>query len=390
MQRSGTLGWKSGTTHRIGVSCTVMLVSLLTTIVLVTPGSIAPDLQVTAPVVTGNAKAKLSSAEISGLQQRADSGDAAAQFALGKAYESGNGVPKRTDQAALWYRKAADQGNQKAQSNLGLLYWFGDGVEQDKAEAVRWYRKAARQGDANAMFNLGAAYYNGEGIGLNDTLAYAWFLLSSQAGNPSGQDAAKRSRGEHGVAGFADACIAIGQMFEKGEGLPKNFESAAAWYRKAAELGYGEAQLDLAALYMNASDYTQARSWCETAAKEKLAGGYYCLGYLYQHGSGVDPSPKRAFGFYEQGARGGNISSMRALAGMYESGEGTNLNRVQALTWFLLAAERGNQSAIADLKRMRSSMADKEWKDTEKKLPPNFDRKRIDNFLQGTDSQPAP
>ena len=81
---------------------------------------------------------------------------------------------------------------------------------------------------------------------------------------------------------------------------------------------------------------------------------------------------------------------MRALAGMYESGEGTNLNRVQALTWFLLAAERGNQSAIADLKRMRSSMADKEWKDTEKKLPPNFDRKRIDNFLQGTDSQPAP
>src|SRR6202453_4835436 len=105
-----------------------MLVSLLTTIVLVTPGSIAPDLQ-----VTGNAKAKLSSAEISGLQQRADSGDAAAQFALGKAYESGNGVPKRTDQAALWYRKAADQGNQKAQSNLGLLYWFGDGVEQDKA-----------------------------------------------------------------------------------------------------------------------------------------------------------------------------------------------------------------------------------------------------------------
>jgi TPR repeat protein len=32
-----------------------------------------------------------------------------------------------------------------------------------------------------------------------------------------------------------------------------------------------------------------------------------------------------------------DISSMRAL------------DRVQALNWFLLAAERGNQSAIADL-----------------------------------------
>jgi hypothetical protein len=39
---------------------------------------------------------------------------------------------------------------------------------------------------------------------------------------------------------------------------------------------------------------------------------------------------------------------------------------------------------------MRSSMTDKEWKDTEKKLPANFDRKRIDNFLQGASSKPAP
>ncbi|MGB6386246.1 MAG: tetratricopeptide repeat protein [Terriglobales bacterium] len=361
-----------------------MFVQLLTSFLLVIPIGSVTDLQATPQAVTGNAPATLSSAEISDLQKKADSGDAAAQFALGKAYESGNGVPKRTDQATLWYRKAADQGNQKAQSNLGLLYWLGDGVEQDKAEAVRWYRKAARQGDANAMFNLGAAYYNGEGIGLNDTLAYAWFLLSSEAGNSSGQDAANRSRGEHGVVGFADACIAIGQMFEKGEDLPKNLESAAAWYRKAAEHGYGEAQLDLAALYINASDYNQARPWCEAAAKKQFAGGFYCLGYLYQHGFGVNPNPKQAFGLYEQGARGGNISSMRALARMYENGEGTKPDHVQALNWFLLAAERGNQSAIADLKRMRSSMTDKEWTDTEKKLPPNFDRKRIDNFLQGT------
>jgi TPR repeat protein len=95
------------------------------------------ELQATAQAVTGNAPATLSSAEVSDLQKKANSGDAAAQFALGKAYESGDGVPKRTDQAALWYRKSADQGNQKAQSNLGLLYWLGDGVEQDKAEAVR-------------------------------------------------------------------------------------------------------------------------------------------------------------------------------------------------------------------------------------------------------------
>jgi uncharacterized protein len=367
-----------------------MLVSLLTTILLVTPGSFVPDLQAAPPAVTGNAKATFSSAEISELRKRADSGDAVAQFELGKAYESGNGVPQSTDEAAIWYRKAAEQGNPKAESKLGFLYWSGDGVEKDKAEAVQWYRKAARQGDANAMFNLGAAYYDGEGVGLDDTLAYAWFMLSSEAGNSSGQDAATRSRGEHGVIGFVDACVAIGQMFEKGQDLPKNIQSAAAWYRKAADQGSGDAQLDLAALYINASDYNQARPWCEAAVKQRLSGGYYCLGYLYQHGSGVDPNPKQAFGFYEQGARGGNAPSMWALARMYENGEGTKPDRVQAFTWFLFAAERGNKNAIADIKRIHSTMTEKEWKDTEKKLPPIFDRKRIDSFFQGASLPPAP
>jgi TPR repeat protein len=292
-----------------------MLIPLLAYLLLVSPSGLPTDLQTTTQAVTGNIQAKLSPAEISDLQKRADSGDATAQFALGKAYESGNGVPPRADQAAIWYRKAAEQGNEKAQNDLGILYWLGDGVEQDKAEAVRWYRKAARQGNSNAMFNLGAAYYNGEGVGGNDTLAYAWFLLSSEAGNSSGQDAAKRSRAENGPGGFNDACLAIGQMYEKGEDLPKNLETAAAWYRKAAQQGYAEAMISLAALYLKTSDYSQARPWCEAAAKEKRTGAYYCLGYLYQHGSGVDPNSKEALRWYEQGARAGNVPPCRLWPG---------------------------------------------------------------------------
>jgi uncharacterized protein len=239
------------------------------------------------------------------------------------------------------------------------------------------------------MFNLGAAYYNGEGVGVNDTLAYAWFLLSSEGGNTSGQDAAKRSRGEHGPAAFSEACLAIGQMYEKGEDLPKNLESAAAWYRKAAEQGYGGAMISLAALYLNASAYSQAHPWCDAAVKEKLPGGYYCLGYLYQHGSGVDPNLKEALGWYQQGASRGSVASMLALARMYENGEGTKPDRVQAFVWLIVAAQRGNQDAIAEAKRIRASMTEKEWKDTQKKLPRNFDPKKVDSFLRGAGSPPT-
>lgn len=358
---------------------------------LVIPGSFGIDSQTTPQAVTGNPPARLSPAEISDLQSRADSGDATAQFALGKAYESGNGVPRRADQAATWYRKAAEQGDKKAQSSLGFLYWSGDGVQKDKAEAVRWYRKAARQGDANAMFNLGVAYYNGEGIGVDHTLAYAWFLLSSEAGSSSGQDAANRSRGENGPGAFNEVCIAIGQMYEKGEDLPKNLESAAAWYRKAAEQGYRAAKLKLAALYLKASDYRQARLWCDAAVKDKLPGGYYCLGYLSQRGLGMDPNLKEAFGWYEQGARAGDAASMQALARMYESGENTKPDRTQAFLWFLIAAQMlKTQDAIADARRIRSSMTEKEWKDTQKKLPRNFDPKKVDSFLLGASSPPTP
>jgi uncharacterized protein len=172
--------------------------------------------------------------------------------------------------------------------------------------------------------------------------------------------------------------------------LPKNLQLAAAWCRKAAEQHNGEAMVSLAALYLNASDYAQARPWCEAAAKGKLPGGYFCLGYLYQHGSGVETSPKEAFRWYEQGARGGNVAAMQALARMYESGEGTKSDRDEAFLWFLFAARRGNKDAIANANRIRSSMTKKEWRDTYKKLPRNFNPKLVDIILQGANPPPAP
>jgi TPR repeat protein len=368
-----------------------MLVLLLASFLFAIPGDLATgSLQTTQPAVTGNAPAKLSVAEISELQKRADSGDAAAQFALGKAYVSGDGVPQRTDQAAIWYRKAAEQGNANAQNALGVLYWLADGVEKDKNQAVQWYRKAARQGNANAMFNLGAAYYNGEGVGVNSTLAYAWFLLSSEAGSPSGQDAAKRSQGEYGPAAYDDACLAVGDMYEKGEDLPRDYRLAAAWYRKAGERGHNQAQISLALLSIAAKDYGEARRWCERAAKGKYSPAYFCLGYLHQNGFGVAQDSKEAFRWYQKGARLSHPPSMQALARMYENGEGTKPDRTQAFLWFLLAGRHGDQGAITEAKRIRSSMTEKEWKDVQKKLPRNFDPKMVDNLLRGASSPPTP
>ena len=62
----------------------------------------------------------------------------------------------------MWLRKAADQGYAPAQYYLGRAYSSGDGVAEDLAEAVRWYRKAADQGDAAAQCSLGVIYELGK------------------------------------------------------------------------------------------------------------------------------------------------------------------------------------------------------------------------------------
>jgi len=116
---------------------------------------------------------------IDALRERAEQGDATAQYFLGDAYDFGKGVPEDDAEAVRWYRLAAEQGSARAQVNLGFAYANGQGVPEDYAEAVRWYRLAAEQGDADAQYNLGVHYGNGEGVPQDDVQAHMWFNLAA-------------------------------------------------------------------------------------------------------------------------------------------------------------------------------------------------------------------
>ncbi len=121
--------------------------------------------------------------DVNELRARAQQGDAAAQFNLGRLYVTGTGVPQNDAEATRWYRLAADQGHAGAQHNLGSKYDNGMGVPEDDAEAVRWYRLAAEQGHWEAQFRLGRMYDNGTGIARNDTQAVRWYRLAADQGH---------------------------------------------------------------------------------------------------------------------------------------------------------------------------------------------------------------
>ncbi len=70
------------------------------------------------------------------LQQKAQAGDAKAEYLLGWSYMTAAGVSQDYQEAATWYRKAAAGGSAAAEFGLGYLYEHGKGVRRDYRQAV--------------------------------------------------------------------------------------------------------------------------------------------------------------------------------------------------------------------------------------------------------------
>jgi TPR repeat protein len=121
------------------------------------------------------------------LQQRADSGDLAAQFELGLCYYNDPGQDSLSVEALHWFRLAADQGDARSQRYLGLCYNNGVGGQINLREAVKWYLLAANQNDPTAQYYLGLCYFNGEGVVKQYPEAYFWFLVAAANGERSAE-----------------------------------------------------------------------------------------------------------------------------------------------------------------------------------------------------------
>ena len=183
------------------------------------------------------------------FREKAEAGDAAAQWWLGASYQYGVGAEKNHRQALHWYRLAARQGSQPAQDMLQVLsgqarerqleqqlleqaeqgdaqaqyevgrrFWNGDGVDQDHKQAADWFDRAARQGLAAAQCALGLCYERGDGVEQDMWQAAAWYQWAAQQDD-------------------AEAQLRLAECYEKGQGVPKDKEKAAEWLYKAAQHG---------------------------------------------------------------------------------------------------------------------------------------------------------
>ena len=307
------------------------------------------------------------------LTHQAQSGDAQAQFELGRAYEDGKGVAQDDAQAVEWFRKSAEQGNAQAQNSLGVMYALGRGVQHDKEEAVRWYKKAAKQGMAGALYNVAISYYNGEGVGEDITAAYAWMTLAESKGDPQAAEALKRMAGEL-RAGLSVSKFQLARMYETGEEIPQDPARAIDLYRQIAagdrDFRNGAAQFRLCQMYANgegvAKDFAQAKSWCRLAAKQGNSSAYLVLGVAAERGLGGPINLKEASDWYEDAAIA-DASAGFMLSGELKLKSGSHDDQKTAYFWFFLAQKYKISGSDAKLQQASIGLTDKEIAEQQKK-----------------------
>lgn len=193
--------------------------------------------------------------------------------------------------------RMADEGNIDACLTLGYMYLYGEnGVKQDEEKAFSYYSMAASQGDNIAINNLGSLYYSGIGT-------------------------------------------------------QKNIVKAIEMFDKSAQLGNGEAAINLAFIYLtsvpNASD-KKIVDLLKQAAQTGNITATYMMGYAYYRGYVVSKDFHKAFELFNQAAVSYDEAQYE-LAQRYINAEGTPRNYGNAVKFLKQAALQGHVKSMNEL-----------------------------------------
>lgn len=162
----------------------------------------------------------------------------------------------------------------------------------------------------------------------------------------------------------ASAQNGIGWIIEKGLINPANPKQAITWYQKAAEQGHDGAYLNLGNLYDNGvgidKDYQMAAQYFEKAAKKGNPVAQNNLGRMYQQGQGVPEDQKKATTWLKRAARQGYAPAQNSLGLQYFKGWGITQNAEEALFWLEVATLSGQEGAEHNRNFVRTFLDEKQ------------------------------
>lgn len=132
-------------------------------------------------------------------------------------------------------------------------------------------------------------------------------------------------------------------------------------WTEQAESGDAEAQYKLGNAYLRgtevARDYDTAAAWFEKAAAQEHVKSHYKLGYLYLEGKGVKTDYEKAYRHLRRAARQEYSPAQFYLGQLYAQGNGVKQDNGRALYWFTQAAEDNYVPAEAEVARLKEVVA---------------------------------
>lgn len=195
---------------------------------------------------------ELSSRGVDGVglvMKASELGDPVGMTLLGRLYHRGRGVPQNTTTARQLYKQAAPR-FALAYAFLGESY-LESSNSADHSRAILYFLNGASAGETESMIQLAVMYTRGDGVTRDYASAAKWLDQAQQRGDP--------------VASFQR-----GALYHNGLGVPKSHAEAVTLYRRAALAGYAPAQAALGMCYATGSgvtkDFNQAIYWLSLAA----------------------------------------------------------------------------------------------------------------------------
>lgn len=158
-------------------------------------------------------------------------------------------------------------------------------------KVVKMVQPLASDGNPRAQVLMGRCYENGLGVPQDMETAAKWFRLAAEQN-------------------YAEAQVQLGYLYELGAGVPKNDTAVVDLMSRAANAGNAEAQFNLA-LYRSqgrygfAKDPDQAFVWAKRSADQGFAQAQRYVGACYEFGVGVPVNPSEAAVWYSKAAAQG-------------------------------------------------------------------------------------
>jgi TPR repeat protein len=210
---------------------------------------------------------------------------------------------------------------------------YGNGC--DFKRAFECFQLAMEQGDACGTVLLAQLYHKGDKVDKNEKMACQ---LCEKAKEMGLLNLVQSNLSVDPIHQYA-----VGFMYERGYGVPKDQIKAIEWYLLSAAQHFAPSQYKLGLFHRTSSnrDISEARKWTFLAADQGLARAEHARGMMLVKGRGVPRNTKEALEWFHIAANQGVVNSQYVLGCMYKQGEGVTQDSVEAAKWYGLAAVQG-------------------------------------------------